>query len=201
MPEESMEYCVAMSDSQSQERIIDLCRQGDREAYRRLFEMHKDTVYSIALHFLHGDAATAEDISQEVFVRLFTRIGQYRHEADFKTWLYRLVANACIDEQRRRKRFVACDDIERVQDMAVRQKNEDPFERSEMIQAVKTAMAGLNPKLRVTVLLKYFEDLSYEEMAEALGCSKGTIASRLNRSHKILARKLAHLSGARGAGE
>jgi RNA polymerase sigma-70 factor (ECF subfamily) len=196
-----MEYCVAMTESQSHDGIIELCRQGDREAYRRLFEMYKDTVYSIALHFLHGDTATAEDISQEVFVRLFTRIGQYRHEADFKTWLYRLVANACIDEQRRRKRFVACDDIESAQDMAVQNKNEDPFERMEMIEAVKGAMAGLNPKLRMTVLLKYFEDLSYEEMSEALGCSKGTIASRLNRSHKILARKLSYLSNTRGAGE
>jgi RNA polymerase sigma-70 factor (ECF subfamily) len=66
---------------------------------------------------------------------------------------------------------------------------------------VRKVIAGMTPKLRMAVLLKYFEDLSYDEMAVVLGCSKGTVASRLNRAHQILARKLAHLRGALASGE
>lgn len=73
--------------------------------------------------------------------------------------------------------------------------------RRELEASVQAAIAGLKPKLRMAILLKYFEDLSYEEIAAALSCSKGTVASRLNRSHQILARKLAHLRGAFASGE
>jgi RNA polymerase sigma factor (sigma-70 family) len=69
------------------------------------------------------------------------------------------------------------------------------FIATQMEAEVRRAIAGLKPKLRMAVLLKYFDDLTYEEMAAALGCSRGTVASRLNRGHQILARKLNHLRG------
>ncbi|HYG10095.1 MAG TPA: sigma-70 family RNA polymerase sigma factor, partial [Pyrinomonadaceae bacterium] len=86
-------------------RVVESCQQGDRESFRLLFETHKDKVYSIALYFFGGDAALASDITQQVFLKLFTRIGQFRHQSEFTTWLYRLTTNTCIDEQRRRRRF------------------------------------------------------------------------------------------------
>src|SRR5579863_10029801 len=86
--------------------MIEACRQGDREAFRRLFDAYKDRVYSMAVYALHGDAVAAEDVTQEVFLRVFTRIRQFRGESEFATWLYRLVANACVDEQRRHRRYV-----------------------------------------------------------------------------------------------
>jgi RNA polymerase sigma-70 factor (ECF subfamily) len=78
---------------------------------------------------------------------------------------------------------------------------EEHFARLEISQAVKEAIMKLKPKLRMAILLKYFEDLSYEEMAEALGCSTGTVASRLNRGHKALAQKLWRLRGIIGEAE
>jgi RNA polymerase sigma-70 factor (ECF subfamily) len=193
-----MELCAAMTEPQIDGRIIEACRRGDREAFRLLFEAYKDRVYSIALHFLRGDSAAAEDVAQEVFLRLFTRIGQYRREAEFATWLYRVVVNACVDEQRRRRRFAPCEDMGALPDPPGAEEDAD---RAEVAREVQSAVADLKPEMRATVLLKYFEELSYEEMAAALGCSKGTIASRLNRCHKILARKLVHLRGALAAGE
>ena len=74
--------------------------------------------------------------------------------------------------------------------------HEDKYIRREIELSVRKVIAGMKPKLRITILLKYFEDLSYDEMAVALGCSPGTVASRLNRAHRILARKLSHLRGA-----
>ena len=71
----------------------------------------------------------------------------------------------------------------------------------EMADGVKSAVAELKPKLRIAILLKYFDDLSYQEIARVLGCSMGTVASRLNRGHRLLARKLAHFRNAMTAGD
>ena len=187
-----MELCVSMTERAVDERTIAACREGDREAFRRLYDAHQSQVYSTALYFMHGDSATAEDITQEVFLKLFFRIGQFRSESGFSTWLHRLVVNCCLDELRRRERFVA-DSLEC--DGASRDLTGDPLQ-FETANEVKLAVASLSPKLRITVLLKHFQDLSYEEIARTLGCSTGTVASRLNRGHKILARKLAHLKDA-----
>ncbi len=82
-----------------------------------------------------------------------------------------------------------------------RSSHEQKYIQREIEASVRKVIAGMKPKLRMAILLKYFEDLSYDEMATALGCSKGTVASRLNRAHRILARKLSHLRGALEVGE
>lgn len=190
-----MESCAVMVERVSGERMIEACRAGDRDAFRLLFETHRDRVYSVALYFFGGDEATASDVTQQVFVKLFDKIGQFHGDAEFTTWLYRMATNACIDEQRKRRRFLPFGDVFTMSEPRVRMQQEDRAERHEMADSVKRAVATLKPKLRVVMLLKYFEELSYEEIAEVLGCSKGTVASRLNRGHKILARKLKHLRG------
>jgi RNA polymerase sigma-70 factor (ECF subfamily) len=188
---------TAVSDERPVEaRTVASCQQGDREAFRLLFETHKDKVYSIALYFFGGDAALASDITQQVFLKLFTRIGQFRHESEFTTWLYRLTTNTCIDEQRRRRRFSplaeTADAPTRAHASAL-PAAEARFRRLEMADSVREAVASLKPKLRIAILLKYFEEMSYEEIAAVLNCSKGTVASRLNRGHSILAQRLGHL--------
>jgi RNA polymerase sigma-70 factor (ECF subfamily) len=187
-----MERCAAMSEKLSERRLIEACQQDDREAFRLLFEMHKDRVYSIAFHFSRNETS-ARDITQQVFLKLFTTIRQFRHDAEFTTWLYRLVANVCMDEQRKNKRFIPFGEATEVIEIAERRSQEAHFIRREMAEAVQAVIGELKPKLRMAILLKYFEEMSYEEMAKVLGCSPGTVASRLNRGHKILARRLAHL--------
>jgi RNA polymerase sigma-70 factor (ECF subfamily) len=173
------------------EGVIEACRQGDREALRVIFETYKDKVYSLALNYFDGDTAAAKDLTQDVFVKLATCLKQFRGDSEFTTWLYRLVVNACIDEQRRRRRWFPLDDrIDDVGHIVVRNTLETRQMQRELADSVKAAVGTLKPKLRVTILLKYFEDLSYEEIAKVLGCSIGTVASRLNRGHKLLARRL-----------
>jgi RNA polymerase sigma-70 factor (ECF subfamily) len=168
--------------------LLRACQSGDRQAFRVLFEVYRDRVYSIALHF-SGDSAVAADVTQEVFVKLFHAIGQFRFGSDFGTWLYRLVANACMDEHRRRRRWLPLQDVF----MSPSDSQEKTAIRSEVSGAVQAAVARLAPRLRLPVLLRYVEGLSYDQIAGALGCSKGTVASRLNRAHKLLARRLSHL--------
>ncbi len=195
-----------MSEKAGEWRLIEACQSGDREAFRELFDAHKDRVWAVALRFT-GDESAARDVTQQVFLKLFTSIAGFRNESNFKTWLYRLVANECMDEFRKRRRLVPldffrpasrdnrdedCDAIE-TKDWRQEPLQEERLERLEVSEAVLAALSQLKPKLRMAIVLKYFEDLSYEQMAEALGCSAGTVASRLNRGHKALAQKLAHL--------
>ncbi len=193
-----------MNELHNEERLIEACRRGDRESFRQLFELHKDRVWTIALHFI-GDETAARDITQQVFLKLFTAIQQFRGEAGFSTWLYRMTANACLDEQRRRRRFLSFEffksddgelnsmDKQQAQQFKQELVHEDQHAQLELSAAVKSAVKELKPKLRIAILLKYFEGLSYEEIANVLGCSAGTVASRLNRGHKELAKRLQHL--------
>lgn len=190
-----MELTAVADERPVEARVVASCQQGDREAFRLLFETHKDRVYSIALYFFGGDAALASDITQQVFLKLFTRIGQFRHQSEFTTWLYRLTTNTCIDEQRRRRRFSPLAETAPAgtRTHASPHAAETRFMRLELADSVREAVMSLKPKLRIAILLKYFEEMSYEEIAAVLNCSKGTVASRLNRGHRILAERLGHL--------
>jgi RNA polymerase sigma-70 factor (ECF subfamily) len=196
-----MEQRAVMEQRLIDERVIEACQEGDREAFRLLFEAYKDKVYSIALYYFKGDEPAARDVTQQVFLKLMTSISQFHHHAEFTTWLYRLVVNACTDEQRKRRRFIPFLDGLMMKEPPVKNSQAEKYERIEIAESVKAAISDLKPKLRVAILLKYVEGLSYDQMATALNCSKGTVASRLNRGHKILARRLAHLRAEFVAGE
>ncbi len=191
-----MEQRAVASEQKIDEHVIEACQRGDREAFRLLFETYQSKVYSISLYYFKGDESSARDVTQAVFLKLMSKIEQFRRDAEFTTWLYRLVANACMDEQRKRRRFLPFGDAFMSGQVVEKKGQEERYERIELADSVKIAIGELRPKLRLPMLLKYVEGLSYDEMAEVLDCSKGTIASRLNRGHKILAQRLSHLRGA-----
>jgi len=188
-----MEQRAVMAEPIIDDRVIEACREGDREAFRLLFETYKDKVFSIAVYSFSGDEAAASDVSQQIFLKLMTAIGQFRGDSAFTTWLYRLVVNACIDEQRKRRRFLPFGESMPISKPEDRRPQEKRYARVEVADSVQAAIKELTPKLRMPILLKYVEGLSYEEIATVMGCSKGTVASRLNRGHRSLARKLGHL--------
>jgi RNA polymerase sigma-70 factor (ECF subfamily) len=188
-----MEQRAVMADPIIDEGVIEACQEGDREAFRLLFEAYKDRVFSIAVYSFGGDEAAASDVSQQIFLKLMTAIGQFRGDSAFTTWLYRLVVNACMDEQRKRRRFLPFGESIPMSNPEERRPQEKRFARLELADSVQEAIQELTPKLRMPILLKYVEGLSYEEIAGVLGCSKGTVASRLNRGHQRLARRLSHL--------
>jgi RNA polymerase sigma-70 factor (ECF subfamily) len=188
-----MEQRAVMAELIIDESVIEACQEGDREAFRVLFETYKDRVFSIAVYSFGGDEAAASDVSQQIFLKLMTTIGQFRGDSEFTTWLYRLVVNTCTDEHRKRKRFLAFDGSIPMSKLEARGPQEKLFAKLEIADSVQAAIKELRPKLRMAILLKYGEGLSYEEISGVLGCSKGTVASRLNRGHQTLARKLSHL--------
>lgn len=195
-----MEQLAIMSERQTEAETIEACKQGDRDAFHDLFEAHKNRVYTIAFHY-SGDEAMARDVCQQVFLKLFTSINQFREDSQFTTWLYRIVANACADEHRKRRRFVPFSPEIEARNMVAKGSQEEAYNKRQVAESVRGAIAELTPKLRLPILLKYVEGLSYDEIAESLGLSVGTVSSRLNRGHKMLARKLDHLRGEFAAGE
>ena len=175
-------------------RVIEACQQGDRAAFQLLFETYKDKVFSIAVYSSGGDRAVADDVTQQIFLKLFTAIRQFRGESEFTTWLYRLVVNACLDERRRRRRLLPWGETVAMRNPVEKKPQEKQYARLEVAEAVRAAIGELKPKFRLPILLKYIEGLSYEEIASVMGCSKGTVASRLNRGHSQLAKRLSHLN-------
>jgi len=176
--------------------VIEACQRGDEEAFRVLFDTHKDRVYSIALRYA-GDSATAMDIAQDTFLKLLSTIRQFRGEASFESWLYRMVVNSCLDYHRKRRRFLPLLDegLEEALDVfrAPRESALQDMLREEQTERVQQLVAQLPEEQRIVVVLRYTDGLSYEEIADVLGCRRGTVASRLNRAHKALERRLTHL--------
>jgi RNA polymerase sigma-70 factor, ECF subfamily len=172
--------------------VIDACQRGEHDAFTLLFEANQDRVYSIALRY-SGDPAVAMDIAQDTFLKLLSRIGEFRGEANFDSWLYRIVVNTCLDHRRSARRLrPLLEDL--VNLFTVRRETVlQDLLRMEMQQGVQQVVAALVPEQRILVILRYTENLSYEEIAGILGCSVGTVGSRLNRAHKVLERRLSYL--------
>jgi RNA polymerase sigma-70 factor, ECF subfamily len=153
-------------------------RHGRHLELKTVFDTHKDRVFSTALACLSGDQAAAEDATQEVFVRLSNKLGQFRGEAKLTTWLHRVTVNICRDELRRRRR--------------AQRLLPEPAAQSEFSarRELHEALESLPEALRAPILLRYFEGLSYDEIADALGCPSGTVATRLHRGLKRLEKYL-----------
>lgn len=180
-----------LDNAPQQPDLIAQVRGGDRAAMRSIYVEHQRRVYSIALNYFGGDASKAEDVTQQVFLKIFTKMS-FRGDSEFTTWLYRMTVNACIDESRKARRWSVLGDWftdSRSESI------DDDIRSGEISEQVQRVVGSLKPEYRLPVVLKYVEGMSYQQIGEVLGCSIGTVSSRLNRAHKILADKLAHLNG------
>jgi RNA polymerase sigma-70 factor (ECF subfamily) len=178
----------------TERELIEGCQRGEPEAFRAIFEEHKDAVYSIALRY-SGDPAIAQDIAQDTFLKLFSTIESFRGDSNFDSWLYRIVVNSCFDQKRKTRRLAPLLDevlaALRTPDVSAL----DEVLRSEMSTSVKSVVDSLPPDQRMVIVLRYTQGLSYDEIAAILGCAAGTVASRLNRAHKVLERRLSRIAG------
>lgn len=165
-------------------------QQGDTGAFKQLYDHYKDRIHTVIYYSLRDDDAT-EDVLQTVFVKVFQALPLFRLESCFLTWVYRVALNECKNRRRRRKLFVPISDAEEVWNKYDPGALPDAQHASEqMQQEVRVAVLALRPKLRAVVVLRYIEDLSYEEIAAVLGSSPGTVASRLHRALAVLESRL-----------
>ena len=183
------------------------CQKGSLEGegglegdFRKLYDRFRDRVYNVSYR-ITGNATDALDASQETFGILFRKIGEFRFQSRFSSWVYRIAVNASIDLKRRASsRRVAS--LESVQEDGDREGGrfdlrDESVElpgaaasRKELEEEVQRAIGRLSPKLGAITVLRYVEHLSYEEISETLQISLGTVKSRLARAHEALDREL-----------
>lgn len=188
-----MEPLALMTENRTKGDLIAACRNGDRDAMRVLYTENQRRVFSVAMNYFGGNRELAEDITQKVFVKLLTNM-TFRGDSEFTTWLYRITVNACIDEARKTSRFVDITSFFGLTDRGGPHLHVTA-ESNELSEVVQREVAKLKPKFRMPVVLKYVEGLSYQEIADVMDCTIGTVSSRLNRGLKMLESRLGHLKG------
>ncbi len=175
--------------------LIKRLQQGESQPLRPLYDKYKDKVFSLCLHML-GDYETAKDFTQQIFLKVFTRAGSFHGQSAFGTWLYRMSMNECLDHVRHRRliRWVTLEEPSALPvQLSTTMSPDATLEKEQICKLVQDAVQSLSPKLRSVIVLKYVNELSYADIAAVLGCSMGTVASRLNLAHKTLAKKLEFL--------
>ena len=186
----------AMADV-SDEDLVARFLGGDREAFAQIYLRYYPRTYRLAFG-MSASRETAEDLTQEVFARVASRLRQFQGTARFSTWFYRVAINVFLRFRERRGRapHQISDPVEReVADRAT-PSVEDDILGEQVRREVHKALLSLPPVPRMIVILRDIEGLGYAEISERLGCSEGTVASRLSRARRMLGRKLEHLRGA-----
>jgi RNA polymerase sigma-70 factor (ECF subfamily) len=194
----------AVGPSLDETALIERFLSGDETAFDQIVERYQDLVFNLALRML-GRRDEAYDLSQEVFLQIYKKLGSFRREASLRTWIYRIVLNRAKNRQRwwrRRERemtAVTVEDAERQGSMelstsvavGVALLPDRALERKELGKILQEAIATLPFDQRTILLLKEIEGLSYEEISRTLDLAIGTVKSRLARARKALRRKLA----------
>lgn len=158
--------------------------RGERDAFRQLYERYQDKVYASCFRVL-GDAAAAEDLAQEIFVKIYDELRHFKFQSKFSTWLYRIAVNHAINKAHEVSRHG------RIHERIAREKPGEtdgaPVAQDRFLDdRVQKALMELSEKLRAIVVLRYLEGLAYEEIADVLEISIGTVKSRLFLAHETL---------------
>ena len=164
---------------------------GDQQAYTSLVEKYKDSVFNVAYRML-GNPTEAEDVAQEAFVRAYTQLHTYKDSHRFSTWLLSIASHLAIDQLRRR-RFLALPlenvpFLEWIADLSLGP--EDSALAVEASDEMQRILAVLPPKYRAVLVLRYWHDLSYEEIAEVLQLTPPLVKARLHRARELVARTM-----------
>lgn len=172
-------------------------RHGDQEAFALLVERYRVRAVNFAYRFL-AHRQTAEDVSQEAFVRAYESRHRYRPRATFSTWFFQILLNLCLNEVRRRRREErALSPVARAEDDLphVSPSPEDEYQQQELRAAVQRAVAELPDRQRIAVILQRFEGLDYAEIARVMGVSLGVVDGLLSRAKETLRQKLSEYPG------
>lgn len=186
--------------SASDEALVQAAKQGKREAFEELVARHRDKVYARALTILHN-VEDAVDLSQEAWIKAWQRLQQFQGESSFATWITRIVINVCLDHLRRQKRLPvesleALEEETGLRDSILPPVTVNPtagLERAELQARIWQALGRLSAAHRTVLILHEFEGMEYRKIAEVMGCSIGTVMSRLFYARRHMARLLKDL--------
>lgn len=173
--------------------LVRQCSQGDEAAWDAIVRLHWRRVFNVAYKFV-GRHDEAEDLAQEIFLKVFKSLDTFDRRANFQTWLMAVSRNLCIDHYRSvRKERETIDRGVDARELAQASTEPGPMaalEQRDRLTLLREALAGLPGALRTAVLLRDIRELSYREIADTLGLPEGTVKSRINRGRAELARQI-----------
>jgi RNA polymerase sigma-70 factor (ECF subfamily) len=184
--------------STGDEALVAAAQQGDTGAFEELVARHRDKIYARAFSLVRNED-DALDLSQEAWVKGWQRLKQFQGESSFVTWMTRIVINLCLDELRKQKRH-RLESIEQMEDEqggverqmpAVIHNPTENLERAELRQKIDWALGQLSVAHRTALILHEFEEMEYKQIAKVMGCSIGTVMSRLFYARRRMAALMA----------
>jgi len=174
--------------------LIDRCKQGEISAFEELITGYEKRVFNIVYRII-GNYDEAQDISQEIFLKVFKSIKSFKEKSSFYTWLYSIAVNECRDLIRKKKKVVIYSidvPIETNNDEITREiiddceSIEDKIERKELRGCIEAALKTVSYDHQVMIILRDVQGMSYEEIGQILKCPPGTVKSRINRARNAL---------------
>lgn len=175
-----------------EETLIRAAQNGDKRAYEVLIRKYQRQVVNTA-YLMMGSREAAEDIAQEVFIKIYHKLSQYTPETSFYAWVYRMTTNTCIDEIRKKKlyKFISLDFLteDGLESISPKKEQTPPvseFQEDERNEVVRKALQLLKPEHREVLVLREYDNFGYNEIAEALGISVAAVKSRIFRARSEL---------------
>ena len=174
--------------------LIQKSQRGDMDAFEQLLLRYEKKVYTIAYKYM-GNAEDASDLAQEALIKAYQSIGTFRGESSFGTWIGRITANKCLDELRKRKKLqtTSLDEELELEEGSVqkeivseRDTPEQHTIRQETVHYVQQKLQQMKEEYRMVLVLRELEGHSYEDIADMLNCSLGTVKSRISRARNYL---------------
>jgi RNA polymerase sigma-70 factor (ECF subfamily) len=180
------------------ETVIQRCLHGDQSAWDLIVRQHWRKVFNVAYKFV-GRHDEAEDLAQDIFLKVFKSLDTFDRRANFQTWLISVSRNLCIDHYRsvRKERETINRDVD-ASELSPASPDENPvaaIEQRDRVMLLRQAFAALPASLRTAVLMRDIQELSYQEIADRLRLPEGTVKSRINRGRTELARQIRKLRG------
>jgi len=178
------------------DELVERCLKGDQAAWEQIVKQHWRKVFNLAYKFV-GRHDEAEDLTQDIFLKIFKALHTFDRRANFQTWLISISRNLCIDHYRsvRKERETMARDVDASELSPVSRERgpEGQLEQIKLRQLIHLALGELPVALRQAVVLRDLQELSYQEIADQLGLPEGTVKSRINRGRLELARQLRRL--------
>jgi len=200
----ALESSSHLSDkAQKDFALVQLARKGDQKAYADLLHRYRDSIYFLLLKMVNNKD-DAEDLTIEAFGKAFKNIHQYTPDYAFSTWLFKIASNNCIDFIRRKKKKLLSIDKRQENedgiDTSIHLKSdmldpEEKFVQKQKVKMLHDLVKKLKPRYRVLVELRYFKELSYEEIAQQLDIPLGTVKAQLFRAREFLQNVLKNVEG------
>lgn len=174
--------------------LLKKAKNGNIEAFEKLINAHQKSVFNIAYRII-GNYDDANELAQEVFIKIFKSIKNFKEDSSFSTWVYKIATNTCLDELRKRKnkQVVYIDESIKSEDgdfhREIKSEKYSPseyLEKKELREFVQQEILSLPEEYRTVIILRDFQGFSYDEISKILNCPEGTVKSRINRARQRL---------------